>query len=95
VCLNNDETNILKYKSNNYEVYEEYDAHENFIYEKKDPTATLGFSQTVINNLFYQGIRGVRNVDQIVNNLDNFMKNYTYEVTKKEKDYFKYYIDKE
>lgn len=95
VCLTNNETNILKYKSNNYEVYKEYDAHENFLYEKKDPTATLGFNQTVINNLFYQGIRGVRNVDQIVNSLNNFMKNYTYEVTKIEKGYFEYYIDKE
>lgn len=94
-CLNNDEINILRFKSNYYKVYEEYDAHDNFSYEKKDPTATLGFNQNVINNYFYDAIKGRKKVEDSIKGLNGFMKNFTDEVNKIEKGYFDNYIDKE
>lgn len=95
VCLNNEEIDILKFKSEYYKVYEEFDLHDNFTYEKKDPTATLGFNQSTVNNYFYDAIRGRRTVDSAIQGLNSFMKNFTDEVNRIEKGYFENYIDKE
>lgn len=95
VCLNNEEVDILKFKSEYYKVFEEYDLHDNFTYEKKDPTATLGFNQSVVNNYFYDAIKGRRKIENAINGLNSFMKNFTDEVNKIEKGYFDNYIDKE
>lgn len=94
-CLNNDEIGILKFKSEYYKVYEEYDLHDNFTYEKKDPTATLGFNQSVIRQYFYDAIRGRRKVEDAVKGLNSFMKKFTDEVNEIENGYFENYIDKE
>ncbi len=93
--LNNEKIGILNFKSEYYQVYGEYDKHDNFTYEKKDPTATLGFNQNVVNSLFYDGIRGSRKVEEVIARLNGFMKRYTDEVKQKDKTYFDNYIDKE
>lgn len=95
VCLNNEEIDILKFKSEYYKVYEEYDRHDNFTYEKKDPTATLGFNQSVVNTYFHDAIRGRRKIKDAINGLNSFMKRFTGEVNRIEKGYFENYIDKE
>lgn len=94
-CLNNEEIDILNFKSEYYKVYEEYDKDDNFTYEKKDPTATLGFNQSVVNNYFYDAIRGRRKIEDAINGLNSFMKSFTDEVNKIENGYFENYIDKE
>lgn len=95
VCLNNEEIDILKFKSEYYQVFEEYDLHDNFTFEKKDPTATLGFNQSNINNLFYDGIKGTKKIEDVISKLNGFMKNFTDEVKQIEKNYFDNYVDKE
>jgi ABC-type glycerol-3-phosphate transport system substrate-binding protein len=94
-CLNNTEVDILKFKSQYYPVYKEYDRHDDFSYELKDPTATLGFNQSIINSYFYDAIRGTRKVDNAVSGLNSYMKKFTGEVNKIEPGYFENYIDKE
>jgi multiple sugar transport system substrate-binding protein len=76
-------------------VYPGYEEVANFKFEEKDPTQTLEFNQKPINDLLHEGIKGTKNVDDVIKGLNNYLSEYCSEVNKLEPGYFENYVDKE
>lgn len=85
---------ILKYKTAASSL-NEYDNNRDFKYEKLDPTGSFDYDYKLVWELFCGVIEGTEDVDDVINKLYSHALESMEKVTKEDKDYFKYYIDKE
>jgi multiple sugar transport system substrate-binding protein len=75
--------------------YPGYEQVEKFKYEEKDPSAVMDFNQRIINDLFHDGIKGTKKVDDVIKGLNNYLDEYCDEVEKIDQNFFENYVDKE
>lgn len=93
-AFNKDNSDVLRYKSNETSKYGEYDNASNFRFEENDPTQTMDIDVTGMNKSIYDAVRGNISIDDAVEKLDKYINGCVEAIKKTKPDYFEGYIDR-